>query len=72
MLTTRIKYLTEHMKENRKDLLTKRNLERLINGRRTLMEYLKRTAYPRYKATIDILGLDDTVKGWPKRKIVRY
>ncbi|PCJ58641.1 MAG: 30S ribosomal protein S15 [Planctomycetota bacterium] len=42
ILTHRIKTLTEHLKENHKDLHSKRGLIALVNKRKTYLKYLKR------------------------------
>jgi len=57
LLTNRIGYLTEHFKVHRKDHHSRRGLLKLVGQRRRLLDYLKRSDFPRYKATIDRLGL---------------
>lgn len=69
VLSTRIRYLRNHLEEHPKDIATRRNLEILIHRRRKIMNYLKRTSYPRYKKTIEVLGLRDRVKGWKKKRL---
>jgi small subunit ribosomal protein S15 len=50
-------YLTEHFKTHRKDHHSRRGLLRLVGQRRRLLDYLKRSDFPRYKAVIDRLGI---------------
>lgn len=60
LVTERIKYLTEHFKVHRKDLHSRRGLQALVNKRRKLLKYLKRTDGARYQSLIQKLGLRDT------------
>jgi small subunit ribosomal protein S15 len=57
LFTFRIKHLTEHMKDNKKDLVTERSLVRLVGKRRKLLDYLKRKDIERYRAIIKKLGI---------------
>ena len=57
LFTFRIKHLTEHMKDNKKDLFTQRSLIRLVGKRRKLLDYLKAKDIERYRAIIKELGL---------------
>ena len=57
LFTFRIKYLTGHMKEHKKDLFTRRSLVRLVSKRRKLLDFLKNTEIERYRAVIKKLGL---------------
>jgi small subunit ribosomal protein S15 len=57
LFTFRIKHLTDHMKDNRKDLATERSLVRLVGKRRKLLDYLKRKDIERYRAIIKKLGI---------------
>jgi small subunit ribosomal protein S15 len=57
LLTERINHLTEHLKGNVKDHSSRRGLLMMVSRRRRLLEYLKRTAEPRYKSVIEKLGL---------------
>lgn len=50
MFTERITHLTEHLKENKKDLTTQRSLVRLVGKRRKLLEYLKEIDIERYRS----------------------
>jgi len=57
LFTFRIKHLTEHLKENKKDLATMRSLVRLVGKRRKMLDYLKKKQIDRYRAIIAKLGL---------------
>ena len=57
LLTNRIVYLTEHFKVHRKDHHSRRGLLKLVGQRRRLLDYLKRSDFPTYKAVIDRLGI---------------
>ncbi len=57
LFTFRIKHLTEHMKQNKKDLATMRSLVRLVGKRRKLLDYLKRKDIERYRTIIKELGI---------------
>ena len=57
LFTHRIKHLTEHMKINKKDLVTKRSLIALVGKRKRMLEYLKEQDIERYRAIIKELGL---------------
>lgn len=57
LFTFRIKHLTNHLKENKKDLATQRSLVRLVGKRRKMLDYLKHKDIERYRAIISKLGL---------------
>jgi len=57
ILSHRIANLTEHFKTNVKDNHSRVGLLRLVNQRRSLLDWLKRTDAPRYEALIGKLGL---------------
>jgi small subunit ribosomal protein S15 len=57
ILTERISNLTEHFKTHAKDNHSRRGLLMLVNKRRSLLDYLKRTDVERYNALIAKLGL---------------
>lgn len=57
LFTFRIKHLTEHLKENKKDLATERSLVRLVGKRRKLLDYLKRKDIERYREIIKKLSI---------------
>jgi small subunit ribosomal protein S15 len=57
ILTSRIKTLTEHFKTHAKDNHSRRGLLMLVNQRRSLLDYLRRTDEQRYTDLIAKLGL---------------
>ncbi|MFO8087918.1 MAG: 30S ribosomal protein S15 [Bacteroidales bacterium] len=57
LFTQRIKHLTEHLKENKKDMNTERSLVRLVGKRRKLLDYLKKNDIERYRAIIKDLNI---------------
>lgn len=60
IITGRIKYLTDHFKEHKKDFHSRRGLQSLVNKRRKLLKYLKRNDQSRYQTLIKSLGLRDS------------
>ena len=60
LMTGRIKYLTDHFKDNKKDFHSRRGLQALVNKRRKLLKYLKRSDQSRYATLIQSLGLRDS------------
>jgi small subunit ribosomal protein S15 len=57
LMTARIEDLTTHFKEHIHDHHSRQGLLRLVNRRRQLLDYLKRTDIERYRSLIDRLGL---------------
>ena len=57
ILTSRILTLTEHFKTHAKDNHSRRGLLMMVNKRRSLLDYLKRTDVQRYSDLIAKLGL---------------
>jgi small subunit ribosomal protein S15 len=57
ILTSRIKTLTEHFKTHAKDNHSRRGLLMMVNKRRALLDYLRKTEGERYLALIAKLGL---------------
>ncbi len=57
LLSARISQLTEHFKQHKHDHHSRRGLLMLVNQRRSLLAYLKRTDGERYKTLIERLGL---------------
>ena len=57
LLTAKIKHLTEHFKVHKHDYHSRQGLQRMVNRRRKLLDYLKRTAHTRYVAILEALGL---------------
>ncbi|GAB6052295.1 30S ribosomal protein S15 [Magnetospira thiophila] len=57
ILTERIRNLTEHLKEHKKDHHSRRGLLIMVGQRRRLLDYLKRKNEGRYTSLIQSLGL---------------
>ena len=57
LLSERINMLTEHFKTHKKDHHSRRGLLRMVNRRRSLLDYLHQKDADRYKALIEKLGL---------------
>ena len=57
ILSERIKNLTEHFKDHKKDNHSRRGLLALVSQRRRLLDYLKGKDEGRYQALIEKLGL---------------
>lgn len=57
LLTARIKNLTEHFKEHKKDFGSKRGLLVLVGQRRRFLRYVERTNEAKYKELVERLGL---------------
>ena len=57
ILTERIKNLTEHFKDHKKDNHSRRGLLMMVNKRRSLLDYLRHKDGERYTALIAKLGL---------------
>jgi small subunit ribosomal protein S15 len=57
ILSERINNLTEHFKTHGKDHHSRRGLLKLVQTRRSLLDYVKRVDEPRYKKLIDALGI---------------
>lgn len=57
ILTTRIRQLTEHMKEHKKDFHSRRGLLIMVGKRRKLLQYLREKNFNRYQNLIQGLGL---------------
>jgi small subunit ribosomal protein S15 len=57
LATTRITHLTAHMQTHPKDLHSRRGLLTIVNRRRKLLNYLKRTDDQGYRELIEMLGL---------------
>ena len=57
ILTDRINTLTDHFKDHKKDNHSRRGLLMMVNKRRSLLDYLKRTEHDRYADLIKKLGL---------------
>ena len=57
ILTARIINLTEHFKDHKKDVHSRRGLLSLVSKRRRLLDYLKKNGEDRYQTVIKRLGL---------------
>ncbi len=57
ILTTRISNLTEHFKDHKKDVHSRRGLLSLVSKRRRLLDYLKKNSDERYQDVIKRLGI---------------
>ena len=57
ILTSRITYLTEHLKEHKKDHHSRRGLLKLVGQRRNMLDYLRRKDIERYRSLNERLGL---------------
>ena len=57
ILSERIRNLTEHLKEHKKDFHSRRGLLTMVGRRRRLLDYLKRRNEARYGTLIERLGL---------------
>ena len=57
LFSYRINHLTEHVKKNKKDVVTRRSLLRLVGKRRQVLDYLQKTDIERYRNLIKELGL---------------
>lgn len=57
ILTDRINYLNEHLKANKKDHHSRRGLLKMVGQRRSLLDYLKKKDFERYRTIVTRLGL---------------
>lgn len=57
LLSARITYLSEHLKEHRKDHHSRRGLLMMVGKRRRLLSYLEKSDFDQYKELIASLGL---------------
>ena len=48
LITERIKYLSDHLKTNKKDFSTERGLVKLVGQRKRLLAYLKKNNFEEY------------------------
>lgn len=60
LMTRRIQGLTEYFKQQPKDIHSRRGLQTLVNQRRKLLSYLKRTDLTRYMTLIKKLSIRDS------------
>ena len=57
ILTNRIFQLTEHMKEHKKDVHSRRGLLKMVSQRRKLLAYVRKGSEGEYQALIKRLGI---------------
>ena len=57
LFSNRIRHLTDHLKNNRKDFSTQRALLKMVGKRRRLLDYLRKRDIERYRAIIKALDL---------------
>ena len=57
ILTDRINTLTQHLRENKKDVACRRGLLGMVSRRRRLLDYLKNRTPERYIEIIQKLGI---------------
>lgn len=57
LFSYRIAHLTEHLKDNKKDHVSRRSLLKLVGKRRRVLDYLKEIDIERYRSIVKELGL---------------
>ncbi len=57
LLTERIRELTEHLGQHKKDFSSQRGLRKMVGQRRRLLKYVKRHDLTAYRELIDNLGI---------------
>lgn len=57
LLTERIKSISGHLKENKKDFSSNRGLLKMVGRRKRLLKYLQKHNLQSYRALIEKLGL---------------
>ncbi|MDT8449977.1 MAG: 30S ribosomal protein S15 [Wenzhouxiangellaceae bacterium] len=57
LLTARIQHLTGHFQEHKKDHHSRKGLIRLVNQRRSLLDYVRNKDVQRYRDIVQRLGL---------------
>jgi len=57
LLTEKIRELTEHLKEHKKDFQGRRGLLMMVGKRKKLLGYLKNEEIERYRVLIEKLGI---------------
>ena len=57
LLTSRVIYVTGHLRSHKKDHASRRGLLKLVGQRRNLLEYLKKHDLNRYRAILEKLNL---------------
>ena len=57
ILTNKITYLTEHLRNHPKDHHTRRGMMKIVGQRRSLLNYVKSKDIERYRKIINVLGI---------------
>ena len=57
ILTNKISYLTEHLKQHPKDHHSRRGLLKMVGQRRSLLNYVKSKDIERYRKIITVMGI---------------
>jgi small subunit ribosomal protein S15 len=57
LLTIRIKQLTEHLRDHKNDVSSRRGMLQMVGKRRRLLTYLRRTDFPRFAAITEKLSI---------------
>ena len=57
ILTAKITYLTDHLKQHPKDHHSRRGLLKMVGQRRSLLNYVKSKDIERYRNIIDVRGI---------------
>ena len=57
LLTKAIEVLAPHFEANKKDHHSRRGLQTMVNKRRSMLDYLKRVSFERYKDLIERLKI---------------
>jgi len=57
ILTSRIKEITEHLKDNKHDNMARRGLIQMVGQRKKLLKYLESKDFEGYKKVVSKLGL---------------
>jgi small subunit ribosomal protein S15 len=57
LLTERIRELTEHLREHKKDHASRRGLLKMVGKRSALLKYLTRDDAERYRTVVEALNL---------------
>ena len=57
LITSRLQYLQDHFKSNKKDHASRRGLLKLVGRRRRLLDYIKSKDVQKYRTLIGELGI---------------
>lgn len=57
LLSERINYLTEHLKDNKKDHSSRLGLLKLVGQRKRLLKYLKKVDFEKFVSIVSDLGI---------------